>query len=198
MKRIKKLSPANRCDSCDAELDTKRRFCNELCRQTNLCRSVGTTKYRNKYVAPDFQEMIRAEFGAKPRGPFPAVVDGNSWFVVRRVGQCVCVTCGRVCPWSGGRGVERLNCGHFLAGRGSILFEEDCVAPQCAECNMHHGGRPLEFRKWMEVVRGLEVIERLERLKHQPWSYTLDELVSKRLEFSRRLKAAELKIKGTT
>lgn len=184
------------CECCDAPLVAKRKYCSDRCEQIHLCMSTGTTKYKTKFVAPLFQRMIRAEYGALPAGYSMACVKGNITGIWRMVGHCVCVTCGRICPWESGGGESQLHCGHFLAGRGSILFEEDCVAPQCAGCNRHHGGRPLEFRAWMEAVRGLETIERLEVAKHKPLSRTRDELVDMRMEFNRRLKAAIEKMKG--
>ncbi len=192
-KRAKKIYT---CECCDAPLDSKRKYCNERCEQIHLCMSTGTTKYKTKFVAPLFQKMMRAEWAASRDTMSLAVVKGAITRIARRVGQCVCVTCGTVCPWEGGRFEQRLNCGHFIAGRGSILFEEDCVAPQCAGCNMFHGGRPLEFRIWMEAVRGIETIERLEAAKHKPLSRTRDELVDMRLKFNQRLKAAQAKMKG--
>ena len=185
-----------RCESCDAVLSRKRKYCDERCKQIELCKSMGTAKYKTKHVAPAFQAMIRAEAGAFTGFYSPAIVDGKLINVVRIVGECVCVTCGRVCPWQGGTFMHQLHCGHFLAGRGAILFEEDCVSCQCSECNRHHGGRPLEFRKFMEAVRGLEVIERLEQLKRQSVSWSRDAMVDKRIEYSRRLKVAEAKMKG--
>jgi hypothetical protein len=93
---------------------------------------------------------------------------------------------------------SQLHAGHFLAGRGSILFEEAGVKPQCAGCNRHHGGRPQEFRQYMELVCGLDVVEKLEAQKRQPLSRSRDELVDMRIEFNSRLKAAIAKMKGTT
>lgn len=186
------------CESCDEELSTKRRYCDERCKQIELCKSMGTSKYKTKHVAPIFQRCIRAEAGSHPGFYTPAIIFGVLKQVVRRIGQCVCITCGRVCPWEGGTFESQLHCGHFLGGRGSILFEPECVAPQCSGCNRHHGGRPQEFRQWMEAVRGLETIERLERLKREPLSRSRDELVDMRLEFNRRLKAAQERMKGNT
>lgn len=193
---MKKQKQIHRCEWCNAELSTKRKYCNDVCCETHLCAGKGTTKYKTVHVAPSFQRMMRAEWGANSSSEALAVSKGKLILVKRSKGQCVCVTCGTVCPWEGGRFEKRLNCGHFLAGRGSILFEEECVAPQCAGCNMHHRGRPLEFRVWMAAVRGEAVIERLERLKHQPLSRTREQLVTMRIEFDRRLKAAIEKMKG--
>lgn len=193
----KKPKAIHLCESCDSPLPKKRKYCDERCEKIQLCKSMGTTKYKTKHVAPLFQRMIRAEAGAKPATYVHlAVVEGRLEEVTRKVGQCVCVTCGRLCPWEGGTFNSQLHCGHFLAGRGSILFEEECVAPQCAGCNRHHHGRPLEFRIWMEAVRGIEVIERLDAMKHSPLSRSRDELVDMWIEFNRRLKAAQTTMKG--
>lgn len=140
--------------------------------------------------------MIRAEAGARLDAFSMAVKDGVVQRVFRKVGQCVCVTCGRICPWKGGQGMFKLDSGHFLAGRGSILFEETCVAPQCCGCNKYGDGKPQEYRRWMEFVYGIEEIERLEFMKRQPLSRTRDQLVDMRIKFDKRLKAAELKMKG--
>jgi hypothetical protein len=157
--------------------------------------SIGT--YINKFVAPVFQRMIRAEAGALPRGNFPAVVDGELTTVYRKEGQCVCVTCGAVKPWSSGLG--GMHTGHFLGGRtGPILFDEGNVAPQCSNCNRYESGEPQKFRLWMESVRGIEEVERLKALKNTSRSFRRDELVDMRIEYQARLKAAEERMKGTT
>lgn len=155
---------------------------------------IGT--YTRTFVAPLFQKMIRAEAAALPRGLAPAMmppVEAVS-YVPREVGQCVCVTCGKVLPWKGnGPWKENaLHTGHFLASRrNSILFEEDNCAPQCSHCNYHRSGEQQLFRKWMLAVRGAEVVERLEKLKNELRVFTRDELVDMRIGYAARLKAAE-------
>ena len=151
--------------------------------------TLGT--YVNRFVSKEFQRMIRAEAGANPDLRTTAVVDGEiDTAVFRRIGECVCVTCGRILPWSGGIG--GMHTGHFLASRCfSILFEEDNVAPQCSRCNRFCSGMPQQFRLWMETVRGGDVIERLEALKRTTRKFTRDELVDMRIEYKRRLKEAE-------
>lgn len=148
--------------------------------------SVGT--YCRKFVAPLFQRMIRGEAGADPRQFVTAVVDGKSQQVSRRVGQCACITCGKVDDWNSG--IKGMHTGHFLASRrNSILLQEEGCAPQCASCNFYRSGAPQEFRMWMQAVRPAS-IDRLENLKRQSISWTREELVDKRIEYSRRLKAA--------
>ena len=153
---------------------------------------VGT--YTRSVVAPLFQKMIRAEVAASEVPAFPAIVQGELAIVTRQIGQCVCVTCGKVLPWKGnGPWKENaLHTGHFLASRrNSILFEEDNVAPQCNSCNYYRSGAPLYFRHWMLAVRGEAVIERLERLKNEMRTFTREELVDMKIAYAARLKAAE-------
>lgn len=155
---------------------------------------IGT--YVNKFVAKEFQRLIRAVAAAEPDGQEFAIVDGRVDVRWRMVGQCVCVTCGTVGPWSGGFGMG-MQTGHFLPGRRfAILLEEDNVAPQCTTCNHHGGGMPKEYRMWMEHVRGIEVIERLEKLKATTRRFTRDELVGLRIAYKLRMKVAEQKLKG--
>lgn len=157
---------------------------------------IGT--YAAKFVAPLFQRMIRAEAAALPRGMAPAmfVGIGTPCHVDREVGQCVCVTCGKVLPWKGG--VDRysgMHTGHFLASRRlSILFEEENCAPQCSACNVFQDGSPQQFRMWMLAVRGPEVVERLERLKNEVRTFTREELVDMRIAYKARLDAAEARM----
>ncbi len=159
-------------------------------RMLTKAREYTTGTYVNRFVAPVFQRMIRAEAAAQPDGWTPAIVDGELAHKWRNVGQCVCVTCGKRGPWSSGLG--GMHTGHFLASRrNSILFEESNVAPQCSHCNRFQGGSPQQFRMWMLAVRGEETVARLERLKHTTRSFTREELVDMRIEYQARLKAAE-------
>lgn len=166
-------------------------------RQIHECMK-SKPKYQ-RLVAKEFQKMIRAEAGADNRQYVTAVVNGTIQQVARRVGQCVCVTCGIVLPWTLPKeSPVQMQTGHFLAGRlACILFEEDNVSPQCSTCNGHKSGMPQEYRRWMEAVRGTYAIERLEALKRKSISLDRETLVDMRLEFNRRLKAAEQTMKGT-
>lgn len=149
-----------------------------------------TRTYQRKFVAPEFQRMIRAEAGASPWPWSKAVVDGKLRHVPRRVGQCVCVTCGRVDAWDSGIG--GIHCGHFIASRcNSILYEEDNCACQCSYCNVQLGGNPQAFREWMVAVRGEETVEYLLKLRHEVRTFSREELVDMRLRYQKRLKTAE-------
>lgn len=157
--------------------------------------SVGTIARK---VAQVFQQMIRAEAAAQPEGLWPAVVDGTMDGVFRRVGECVCVTCGKVLPWK--NPVNRysgMHTGHFLGSRrNSILFAPDNVAPQCSSCNYFQSGAGQEYRLWMLSVRGARVVEDLEHLKEESRHFSKEELVDMKLEFQKRLKIAEEQMKG--
>ena len=149
-------------------------------------------------VAVVFQAMIRANAGALPDGMIHVVVEGEMTRVYRRVGQCACITCGKVLPWkNSGATHGSLDTGHFLASRrNSILFEEDGVAPQCVFCNCHKGGAPKEYRLWMLEVRGENVVLRLEQLKNTVRKFTFEELVGMKIEYTARLNAAIKRMEG--
>ena len=162
-------------------------------RMLEKAKEYQASTYSRRFVAPVFQRMIRAEFGADTRRYVSAVVDGELRQVRRQIGQVVCITCGFLNRWNG----RRIHTGHFIASRrNSILFEEDNVAPQCAFCNQHQSGALLEYRQWMEFVRGQEVIGRLQRLKTESRTFGREQLVDMRIYYTARLKAAEERMRG--
>lgn len=192
----KKQKQIHLCEWCDAELPTKRLFCDERCTEMHLAASKGTHRYRNDFAVKTFQEMIRAEAAALPTGTVMAVVNGIIRPVHRMLGECVCVTCGTVGPWRGGRGWQQMQTGHFCSRKDqSVLFHELNVEVQCSGCNQPPGS-PNEFRLWMLSQRGAETVEMLESLARKSMSFLRHELVDKRIECNLRLKAAELKMKG--
>jgi hypothetical protein len=164
-------------------------------RMLEKAKEFQTGTYIRRFVAPLFQKMIRAEAGADHRQYVTAVVHGVIQQVERSIGECVCITCGKRQRWDSG--IRGMHTGHFLASRrNSILFEESNCAPQCASCNYYRSGAPQEFRLWMRLVRGQECIERLERLKTESRSFSLDELVDMRIAYAARLAAAENRMKN--
>lgn len=152
--------------------------------------TIGT--HTNK-VAAVYQRMVRAVEASRPEGMTPAVVNGVVSQVFRRVGECVCVTCGKVGPWKGtsiGGGV--IETGHFIASRrASILFEPSNSHPQCKHCNRHLSGNQSNYELWMQAVYGQDEPDRLRSMKFQTRQFTREELVDMHLEFQARLKAAE-------
>lgn len=165
-------------------------------RMLDTAKAVSTQTYIAKVVAPIFQRMIRAEAGADHRPYVTAVVNCVIRQVPRRVGQVVCVTCGKVDTWSGGLG--GMHTGHFVGSRSnSVIFVEDNCACQCSKCNVFNHGEAAKFRLWIEAVRGTDVVERLQRLRTESRQFTREELVDLRIAFAARLKAAEEKMSGS-
>ena len=169
-------------------------------RMTERARCLSPIRYAQKTVSPIFQQMIRAEAAAKKNALSEAVRDGTSILVFRRVGQCVCVTCGKLLPWKdNGASCGRLDTGHFLAGRtASILFEETNAHPQCVHCNQHLSGNQANYEIWMRAVYGQEEIDRLRRLKNTTRKFTHEEVVDLKIQYAARLKAAEETIRLLT
>ncbi len=155
---------------------------------------IGT--YIAKFVAPAFQRMIRAEAGARPAGVEPYVAMGEMAWILRLVGSCVCVTCGKVKPWTTHEGT--MQTGHFIHDNNATRFDEDNVAPQCVGCNKYRDGALDDYRLWMAEVRGKETIERLTRLKATVRRFTREELVDMRIGYEARLKAAIERMKEGT
>jgi len=162
-------------------------------RMLDTARQYSTGTYIRRYVAPVFQQMIRAEAAAQPARSEWCIKQGEPTLVARNKGECVCVTYGKVGPWSGGLG--GFHTGHFLASRrNAILFEEENVAPQCSRCNRYESGAPQRFREWMLLARGEETVERLEQLKTTTRQFSREELVDMRIEYAVRLRAAKEKM----
>lgn len=176
------------------KLTPEQKIQNARDRMLEIARQYSTGTYSRNFVAPIFQQMIRAEAGAMPAGLTPAIINGELGQSFRQVGEIACVTCGTVKAWDSG--IRGMHTGHFLASRvNSILFEEDNVAPQCSACNFYRSGEQQLFRKWILEVRP-EHIERLERLKTQSKTFTRDELVDMRISYKARLDAAIERMKG--
>ncbi len=191
---MKKPKPTTVCHGCGTTFEGSRRFCTRVCEKTHECKATGTTKFLRNKVAPLFQKMIRAEYGAIPSGYTNVVRDNEIVPVYRYIGQCACITCGKVLAWDSG--IKGIHTGHFVSSRRtSILLVEENVAPQCSSCNYFRNGAPTEFRMWMEHVRGMDVINDLARLKTESVSYSREELVEFWFKFTERLKAAQERMK---
>ena len=143
-------------------------------------------------VAAVYQQMVRAEAAAMPEGMTSAVVGGQIAQVFRRIGQCVCVTCGKVGFWKGNTiGGGTIETGHFVASRrASILFEPTNAHPQCKHCNRHLGGNQANYELWMQHTYGPSESDRLRRLKRESRQFTREELVDRKIDYQARLNAA--------
>ena len=162
-------------------------------RMLDKAREYQTGTYINRFVASEFQRMIRAEQAASSPGYPVAVVDGKVVGVFRQRGECVCVTCGKTGPWKGDAfGGGEIETGHFLASRrASIVLEEHNAHPQCKHCNRHLSGNQANYEMWMQHVYGQDEVDRLRRLKTETRQFTREELVDRLIEYRERLKAAE-------
>lgn len=178
-------------------LTPEQKAANARARMLENAKQYQTSTYARK-VATVFQRMIRAEAGADEREYVTAIVNCEVRQVKRSLGQCVCITCGKVACWTGNKvGGGEIETGHFIASRrNSILFEETNVAPQCKSCNQYGGGEQQLYRRWMTMVRGVAEIERLEKLKTVSRSFSLDELVDLRIGYAARLAAAEERMRN--
>lgn len=149
--------------------------------------------YMRKFLAPSFQLMIRAEAGASI-GLVPVVIDGEFQHRFKGLGECRCVTCGKIGPWKGGSAAAGggMNTGHFISSRcNSIVLEETNVAPQCAHCNLYLSGNQECYSTWMLHVHGRDEMDRLRRLRNEKRQFSKEEMVGLRIGFMDRLKAAE-------
>jgi hypothetical protein len=171
------------------KLTPEQRFQNARERMLEIAKQYQTGTYIRKFVAPEFQRMIRAEAAALPEGLTVVIINGELGQSYREVGQIACVTCGTVKAWDSG--IKGMHTAHFLGSRcNSIIFEEDNVAPGCSYCNYYRSGEQQLFRKWMLSVRGVECVERLERLKPTSRNFTREELVDMRIAYKNRLDKA--------
>ena len=161
-------------------------------RMLNKAKEFQTSTYIRKFVAPDFQKMIRAEAGAFV-GIVWVVADGRYVGRTSKLGECRCVTCGAAHPWQKQKqfGTAGVDTGHFVSSRcNSIVFEENNAHPQCVYCNRFLGGNQEAYSTWMLHTYGQEAIDRLQQLRNQSRQFTREELVEMRIGFRDRMKAA--------
>lgn len=82
-------------------------------------------------------------------------------------GFAECISCGVVKHW------KKLQGGHFVPGRrGWILFNEDCVNPQCYVCNIRLKGNWANYYEAMVERHGLKKVQDLIALKNKEMSST--------------------------
>ena len=71
-------------------------------------------------------------------------------------GIVTCCTCGSRKHW------KKMQAGHYITRqKEATLFDEKCVAGQCAGCNRWQGGRPIEFEQYLERRYGIGTAEAL-------------------------------------
>lgn len=174
-------------------ITTEQKAINRRNRMLEKAREFMPHNYLRKYVANEFQKMIRAEAGA--RVEMVRVWKQGTWQRIRSSNRmCVCVTCGKTKPWATQKafGIEGIDAGHFIGGRrASILLEETNCHPQCQYCNKYQSGMPEIYEKWMVEHYGQHEVDRLRVLDNQvSKKFDYEEMVELRIQFMDRTKAA--------
>ena len=97
-----------------------------------------------------------------------------------------CITCGEFYPF------EKLQAGHFIAGRSNaILFDEEITHSQCYACNVGLHGNVLVYRRKIIEMYGEGYDLVLEARSKKLHKFTIDELED--LIESLKVKIAQLK-----
>ena len=97
-----------------------------------------------------------------------------------------CITCDQVSP------IERLQAGHFIAGRhNSYLFSEEGVHAQCGHCNGALEGNTLKYRRAIIDLYGDGYDEVLEQESREIKKFTVSELEDLITELQERIKRLE-------
>lgn len=78
-------------------------------------------------------------------------------------GYVKCCTCSRIIIYN-----KNCDAGHFIpksrGGLSGVYYDERNIHAQCKDCNGFHQGRQVEYRKFMLMNYGQEVIDQLEFL----------------------------------
>lgn len=75
-----------------------------------------------------------------------------------------CISCGAYKHWSDG------DCGHYISRSYAVIkYHEKNNHFQCKHCNGMREGNKDDYRKALIKRYGLEAVEELERMKHQPY-----------------------------
>ena len=159
----------------------------------------GLTKYRTSIVVPTLNRVIRAEAACRVQME-PCVVNGSITEVFSPFGEVVCVTCGRVGPWTGGLDSQMFDAGHFVGKVAAIALDERNIHCQCKICNRGGAqcgnGAPHEYELFMRSTAGQAVIDELRALKRTTKQYTRHELVELYISYLDREKAAIAILQG--
>lgn len=93
-----------------------------------------------------------------------------------------CISCGR--HHSG-----QYHAGHYrsVGAAPELRFEETNCHKQCAPCNNHLSGNPIEYRVGLIKKIGIEMVEIMEG-PHPPKRYTLEQLKYKQKYYSQKIK----------
>ncbi len=94
-------------------------------------------------------------------------------------GNVKCCTCDAVYFWTDPKG--RLQGGHFFPQRGNaaLIFDESNVHGQCSRCNGAQEGEQYLYSLFIIEKYGQQELDRLVKLKGQPFKYTIEFLEDK-------------------
>lgn len=96
-----------------------------------------------------------------------------------------CVTCGQVRQIAG---MGCLQAGHYIPGRGNaVMYEEDCVHPQCYVCNVRESGRWVEYDEFMIKTYGVERVAEIKAMRHEVRPMTAEGHIEIRLKYEAKL-----------
>ena len=103
-------------------------------------------------------------------------------------GDLRCYTCDKVDEW------KYMQTGHLLDGRyNSILFDEDCVKPQCYGCNCgRSGNKEVYIPKFIDRY-GREFYESLRRKKNTTVKYSKKDYEEMRDNWKGKAKAMAIR-----
>jgi hypothetical protein len=96
-------------------------------------------------------------------------------------GLARCFTCDVVLPY------KEADCGHYLHG-DNMDFYEDNLHPQCTHCNKYLSGNGAIYGARMVKLYGQEIVDELIRLKGQPRSYGIAELLELEAKYKAKLR----------
>ena len=170
----------SKCKSCKDEY-TKRSMAQIVCspqcayeytKAQNLKKRKAETKKRKEKLKT--VGMLKKE----------AQIAVNAFIRARDYGK-PCISCGRSTGC-------KMNAGHFRAVGGcpELRFNTLNIHLQCEHCNNFLSGNPLEYRKRLVNLYGVDRVEWLEG-KHELTSYTRDDLRRIKKIFTKRKRIYE-------
>jgi len=82
--------------------------------------------------------------------------------------------------------------GHYLSvgARPNLRYEENNVHKQCAPCNNHLSGNPINYRINLVKTLGVDVVDALEQ-DHEPKHYTIDDIEQMKKQYRAQIRALD-------
>ena len=94
-----------------------------------------------------------------------------------------CISCSAVLK-------GKFDAGHYIASGSckALTFNEVNVHGQCVGCNQHKHGNLIGYREGLVLKLGNEVVEELEKRRHDQVKYTRDELRQIEKDYKQKVK----------